>query len=440
MRAVAQRFAGETAPRMESEVTRVVDHLFRHEAGRMVATLTRILGFENLQLAEDVVQDALLKAMQHWAFSGIPRNPSAWLTQVAKNQALDVVRRERNFRSKESEITAFFEHRQGERPDAELARFDGEIRDDQLRMMFACCHPDLTEEAQVALTLKTLCGFGEEEIAAAFLTSTAAIAKRLVRARQRIRESRIPLEIPAGPGLSARLAAVLRAIYLLFNEGYKASQGDKLVRRELCEEAIRLTRLLVEHPSSDQPQTHALLALMLLSGARLSARVDAAGNLLLLAEQDRSLWDRAMIQRGLFHLNRSAAGEEISEFHLQAGIAYCHCTAATYEATDWTRILSLYDLLVGVNPSPVIALNRAVAISRVHGPEAAIEALEAIRPRDALENYYLFHAALAQFQLETGEPKQAARRFRRALELTGVKSERAFLSRKLEECQAKQAR
>ncbi|HXT38575.1 MAG TPA: sigma-70 family RNA polymerase sigma factor [Candidatus Angelobacter sp.] len=187
---------------MESEVTRVVDHLFRHEAGRMVATLTRILGFENLQLAEDVVQDALLKAMQHWAFSGIPRNPSAWLTQVAKNQALDVVRRERNFRSKESEITAFFEHRQGERPDAELARFDGEIRDDQLRMMFACCHPDLTEEAQVALTLKTLCGFGEEEIAAAFLTSTAAIAKRLVRARQRIRESRIPLEIPAGPGLS----------------------------------------------------------------------------------------------------------------------------------------------------------------------------------------------------------------------------------------------
>ncbi|HXT38574.1 MAG TPA: DUF6596 domain-containing protein [Candidatus Angelobacter sp.] len=237
-----------------------------------------------------------------------------------------------------------------------------------------------------------------------------------------------------------RLAAVLRAIYLLFNEGYKASQGDKLVRRELCEEAIRLTRLLVEHPSSDQPQTHALLALMLLSGARLSARVDAAGNLLLLAEQDRSLWDRAMIQRGLFHLNRSAAGEEISEFHLQAGIAYCHCTAATYEATDWTRILSLYDLLVGVNPSPVIALNRAVAISRVHGPEAAIEALEAIRPRDALENYYLFHAALAQFQLETGEPKQAARRFRRALELTGVKSERAFLSRKLEECQAKQAR
>lgn len=437
---MAQRLADETSPRMESEVTRVVDHLFRHEAGRMVATLTRILGFENLQLAEDVVQDALLKAMQHWAFSGIPRNPSAWLTQVAKNQALDVVRREQNFRSKETEITAFFEHRHGERPDADLARFDGEIRDDQLRMMFACCHPDLSEEAQVALTLKTLCGFGEEEIAAAFLTSTAAIAKRLVRARQRIRESRIPLEIPAGPGLSARLATVLRTIYLLFNEGYKASQGDKLVRRELCEEAIRLTRLLVDHPSTDQPQTHALLALMLLSGARLSARVDAAGNLLLLAEQDRSLWDRAMIQRGLFHLNLSAAGEEISEFHLQAGIAYCHCTAATYEATDWTRILSLYDLLVGVNPSPVIALNRAVAISRVHGPEAAIEALEAIRPRDALENYYLFHAALAQFQLETGEPGQAARRFRRALELTGVKSERTFLSRKLEECEAKQAR
>jgi RNA polymerase sigma-70 factor (ECF subfamily) len=225
----------------------------------------------------------------------------------------------------------------------------------------------------------------------------------------------------------------------LFNEGYKASQGDELVRRELCDEAIRLTMLLMEHPSGDQPQTHALLALTLLSGARLSARVAAAGNLLLLAEQDRSLWDRAMIQRGLFHLNRSAAGEEISEFHLQAGIAYCHCTAATYEATDWTRILSLYDLLVGINPSPVIALNRAVAISRVCGPEAALEAVEVIRPREVLENYYLFHAALAQFHLETGEPEQAARRFRRALELTGAKSERAFLARKLEECETRQA-
>ena len=286
----------------------VVDHLFRHESGKMVATLTRILGFENLQLAEDVVQDALLKAMQNWAFNGVPRNPSAWLMQVARNQALDTVRRQQNFRSKEEDITAFFELRSGTQPGPESVHFDDEIRDDELRMMFACCHPGLPRESQVALTLKTLCGFGEAEIAAAFLTSTATMAKRLVRARQRIREDGIALEIPVGSELAPRLDAVMQALYLLFNEGYKASHGDELIRKDLCDEAIRLSTLLVEHPKGDRPKTHALLSLMLLSGARLSARVDAEGNLLLLAEQDRSRWDKAMIQRGLVHLNRSAAG------------------------------------------------------------------------------------------------------------------------------------
>src|SRR5438876_2772255 len=346
---------------VQPDVSQVVDHLFRRETGKMVATLTRILGFENLQLAEDVVQDALLKAMQNWAFARAPRNPSAWLMQVARNQALDAVRRQQNFRSKEKQITAFLEHRSAAQPAS--VHFEDEIRDDQLRMMFACCHPLLAREAQVALTLKTLCGFGEEEIAAAFLTSAAAIAKRLVRARQRIREAEIPLEIPAGSELSERLEAVLQTLYLLFNEGYKASHGDELIRQDLCDEAIRLTTLLVEHPTGNCPKTHALLSLMLLSGARLSARVDAEGNLLLLAEQDRSRWDKGMIQRGLAHLNQSAAGEEISEFHLQAGIAYCHCTAASYETTDWQRILTLYDILIETNNSPVVALHRSVAIS-----------------------------------------------------------------------------
>src|SRR5439155_13850015 len=207
----------------QPDVIQVVDHLFRHESGKLIATLTRILGFENLQLAEDVVQDALLKAMQKWAFSGVPRNPSAWLMQVARNQALDAVRRQQNFLSKEQDITAFFEQRSGAQTAPESVHFDDEIRDDQLRVMFACCHPGLPRESQVALTLKTLCGFGEEEIAAAFLTSAAAIAKRLVRARQRIREAEIPLEIPAGSELSERLEAVLQTLYLLFNEGYKAS-------------------------------------------------------------------------------------------------------------------------------------------------------------------------------------------------------------------------
>ena len=427
---------GDTVP---PDVIQVVDHLFRREAGKMVATLTRILGFENLQLAEDVVQDALLKAMQNWAFSGVPRNPSAWLMQVARNQALDAVRRQQNFRSKEQDITAFFEHRSDTQPGPESAHFDDEIRDDQLRMIFACCHPDLPRESQVALTLKTLCGFGEEEIAAAFLTSTAATAKRLVRARQCLREAGISLEIPAGSELLPRLDAVLQTLYLLFNEGYKASHGDELIRQDLCNEAIRLTTLLVEHPAGNRPKTHALLSLMLLAGARLSARLDAEGNLLLLAEQDRSLWDRAMIQRGLAHLNRSAAGEEISEFHLQAGIAYCHCTAPNYEATDWQRILTLYDILIETNNSPVVALNRAVAISRVRGPTAGLKAVALIPDRATLDSYYLLHAVVAQFHFELENYDEAAKHFQRAQSLAGVRSEQEFLANRIRLCREKRS-
>jgi len=303
-------------------------------------------------------------------------------------------------------------------------------------MMFACCHPVLPRESQVALTLKTLCGFGEEEIAAAFLIPTATMAKRLVRARQSIREAGISLDIPE---LSPRLDAVLQALYLLFNEGYKASQGEELVRKDLCDEAIRLTTLLVEHPTGNRPKTHALLSLMLLSGARLSARVDAEGNLLLLAEQDRSRWDRAMIQRGLAHLNQSAAGDEISEFHLQAGIAYCHCTAASYETTDWQRILTLYDILVETNGSPVVALNRAVAISRVRGPEAGLRAVELIADRAMLEPYYLLHAVVAQFHFDLANYGEAAKHFQRAQTLAVVRSEQEFLAGRLRSCREKLA-
>ena len=225
----------------------------------------------------------------------------------------------------------------------------------------------------------------------------------------------------------------------LFNEGYKASHGEELIRKDLCAEAIRLTTILVEHPAVNQPKTHALLALMLLSGARLPARVDAEGNLLLLADQDRSRWDAAMIQRGLWHLNASASGEEISEFHLQAGIAYCHCSAQSYQTTDWGRILALYDLLAAVNQTPVVALNRAVAVSKVRGPEAGLKAVEEIRDRDALESYYLLHAVIAQFHYELRDYAAARGHFERALQLTGVTAERKFLSSRLEECQAQRA-
>ena len=403
----------------------------------MVAMLTRVFGLEHLQVAEDAMQEALLTAMRTWGLGGVPRNPSAWLMRVAKNRALDIVRRETNFRSKEKELTVFFEQRPESAEDS--VRFDVEIRDDQLRLIFACCHPDLPREAQVALTLKTLCGFGEREIAAAFLTSGAAIAKRLVRARQRIREAPITLDIPAGPKLAARLDAVLQTLYLLFNEGYKASHGDDLVRTELCDEAIRLAGTLVDHPVGDRPKTHALLALMLLNAARLPARADAEGNMLLLAEQDRSLWNRAIIARGIGHLNQSAAGKEISEFHLQAGIACCHCVAPTYEATDWRRILLLYDMLTEIDRSPVVALNRAVVISNVQGPEAALDAIAAISSHESLSGYYLYHAVLAHLRYTVGDFKTAAISFRRAMELTDVTSEQAFLRRRLGECEERNA-
>ena len=423
--------AGSSA---DSAVTQLVDHLFRHEAGKMVSTLTRSFGFENLNLAEDVVQDALLQAMRQWPFKGIPPNPSGWLMQVARNRALDVVRRQQNFRSKQDAIVAFLAER-GDRS-TESAHFDSEIRDDQLRMMFACCHPDLPNEVQVALTLKTLCGFNENEIAAAFLTSTVAITKRLMRARRKIRAAQITLEIPAGDELSIRLGTILQTLYLLFNEGYKASQGDELVRRDLCEEGIRLAMLLVQHPAGNEPKTHALLALMLFNAARLSSRADAEGNILLLAQQDRSLWNSQMIERGLAHLNQSAAGAEISQFHLEAGIASCHCSAPSYQATDWKRILSLYDVLVALNPSPVVALNRAVAVANVNGAAEGLAAVESIEPRDLLETYYLFHAVLGQFHLELENFEEAAHRFRRATRLTGLRSEQAFLQKKIKECTA----
>src|SRR4029077_19153459 len=252
---------------------------------------------------------------------------------------------------------------------------EDEIADDRLRMMFVCCHPVILPEAQVALALKTLCGFSVTEISRAFLTTETAIAKRLTRAKQKIQEARVPFEIPAGDELARRLESVLQSLYLLFNEGYKASSGDKLVREELCQEAIRLTELLAQHSAGNHPKTHALLALMLLNAARLAAREDEQGNLLRLEDQDRARWDQEMIMRGMSHLGESAAGHALSEYHLQAGIAACHATAKDYQLTDWTRILLLYDRLMEFDDSPVVALNRAVAVGNVHGPKAGLEAV-----------------------------------------------------------------
>jgi RNA polymerase sigma factor (sigma-70 family) len=414
-------------------VSQLVEHLFRHEAGKMVATLTRIFGIEHLNLAEDVVQEALSRALQTWPYRGVPENPSAWIMRASRNLALDVIRREKTFRSKEPEIVRLIE-RDGAAPEAPIFS-EYEIADDRLRMIFVCCHPVIPPEAQVALALKTLCGFSVTEISHAFLTSEAAIAKRLTRAKQKIQEARVPFEIPTGKELSRRLDSVLQSLYLLFNEGYKASSGDKLIREELCEEAIRLTELLAQNPAGNQPKTHALLALMLFNTARLAAREDDQGNLLRLEEQDRSRWDQPMIARGISHLRESAVGDAVSEYHLQAGIVACHAMAKNYQSTDWARILSLYDRLMEVDDSPVVALNRAVAMGNVHGPEAGLRAVTAIHKSKKLNSYYLLYAVLGEFERRLNHRRAAVEQFRTAFELAETKSERTFLLKRMQECQ-----
>jgi RNA polymerase sigma-70 factor (ECF subfamily) len=403
----------------------------------MVAILTRIFGIEHLNLAEDVVQEALARALQTWPFYGIPKNPSAWIMRASRNLALDVVRRRKVFQNKQAEISRLMD-RDGVTPDEAIFSED-EISDDRLRLMFVCCHPAIPAEAQVALALKTLCGFSVGEIGHAFLTTDSAIAKRLTRAKQKIQQARIPFEIPAGGELEQRLDNVLQSLYLLFNEGYKASSGENLVREELCEEAIRLAELLVAHPAGNQPKTHALLALMLLNAARNPTRLDSEGNLLRLQDQDRTRWDKSKISRGMFHFAQSAAGDYLSEYHLQAGIAACHCAAEDYESTDWPKILSLYDRLIEFDQSPVVALNRAVAIGNVHGAKAGLQAVRQVRNRNKLNAYYLLYAVLGEFEMRSGNLQAAAEQFRRSFELAETKSERAFLLKRLQRCVDDQA-
>jgi RNA polymerase sigma-70 factor (ECF subfamily) len=415
------------------EVSLVIEHLFRHEAGRMVSILTGIFGPEHLTLAEDVVQEALARALQTWPYYGMPDNPAAWIMRTSRNLALDTIRRQNVFREKEPEIIRLMEA--SERPSDDPALRGGEIADDRLRMMFVCCHPLIPPEAQVALALKVLCGFSIPEISRAFLTTEASIAKRLTRAKQKIREAGIPFEIPAGPDLARRLDGVLHSLYLLFNEGYKASEGEKLVRREVCEEAIRLATLLAGHPPTDQPKTHALLALMLLNTARTPTRTDENGDLLRLKDQNRARWDRSMMARGLFHWACSASGSEITRYHLEAGIAACHCTAPDYASTDWRRILSLYDRLVEIDSSPVVALNRAVALAEVKGPEAALESIANMENLRSLENYHLLHAVLGEFESRLNHPRAAAGHFQKSLGLTTVRTEQTFLRKRLDDCE-----
>jgi RNA polymerase sigma-70 factor (ECF subfamily) len=413
--------------------TRLVEHFFRHETGRLHGALLRLLGVNNFALAEDVAQEAMLRALRTWAMGGVPANPSAWITQVAMNLGRDALRRQRMAGGKESALLTHFELGVPPAPSpAASAERDQEIRDDALRLLFVCCHPSIAPDAQVVLALKVLCGFGTGEIARAFLSTEAAVEKQLTRTKQRIADAGLGFNLPEGADLAPRLDGVLAALYLLFNEGYKASAGDRLLREELCAEAIRLTALLVGHPVGNTPRSHALLALMLLTAARFPSRLDEHGDLLRLDDQDRTKWDQSLINRGLAALAAAAQGNDLSEYHLQAGIAAIHDTASEAASTDWPRILAHYDELYRLKPSPIVALNRAVAVAHVHGPQTGLDAIAAIPGRDRLESHYLLHAVLGELHWRLNQHRAAAGNFRRALHLAQVGPEQHYLTRMLE--------
>jgi RNA polymerase sigma factor (sigma-70 family) len=409
----------------------LTDHLFRHEAGRMVAVLTRIFGVHNLALAEDVVQDAFCRALEVWSFRGVPDNPSAWLMAAAKNRALDVLRREQTARTYEPELTRWLQSEWTLAPAVEEMFTDTAIKDDQLRMMFTCCHPRLAEEAQVMLILNILCGFGIDEIAGAFVTTYTAIEKRIPRAKKTLAESKKLFDTQAPADFSARLPAVQRALYLLFNEGYHGASAESAVRAELCQEAMRLSALLLEHPLGATASSYALSSLMCLNKARLPARLDSSGKLNSLFDQDRSLWDPKLVGDGLQLLDLSAKGSELSGYHLEAAIAAVHATAPSVKETNWGEIVSLYDTLMTIRPTPIVELNRAIAIGQRDGPKRGIEALHAIAESDRLAKYPFYHAAFAEFKLQSGQAESARAHFEQALKSARNRTERQFFERRV---------
>ena len=399
----------------------------------MIAALTRIFGVHNLALAEDVVQDAFCRALEIWKVRGLPENPSAWLMTTARNRALDVVRRERTARTFAPEVARLLETEWTIVPVVSEAFAAQTIRDEQLRMMFSCCHPRLNEDAQVALILNVLCGFGANEVANAFLSGRAAIEKRISRGKKTLASCKRLFDL-ADAEFTPRLSAVRRALYLLFNEGYHGASAESAVRAELCNEAIRLTLLLLEHPPAATPETNALAALMHLDAARLPGRLDSAGDLNPLVDQDRSRWDARLIADGLALLERSAAGQELTAYHVEAAIAALHASAPSVDQTDWAAIVSLYDRLMKIAPSPIVALNRAIAVGQRDGADRGLEEVQSIVDRDRLDRYPFLPAALGELELRRGNREPAREHFSAALALARNPTERRFLEKRVRAC------
>lgn len=411
----------------EQQVDQLVGHLFRKESGRMAAALTRLLGFGNLDITQDIVQDTLLRAVTVWKFKGIPDNPSAWLYTVAKRKAIDVLRQRKLRESVHEELAHALESEWTLAPTVNQLFFENEIEDSQLRMIFACCHPAIPYESQIALTLKTLCGLSVSEIARSFLTTDETIAKRLYRAREKIRLENIALEVPAPSSLPARLDVVLHTLYLLFNEGYNSSHPDQLIRNDLCEEAMRLCLLLTRNSVTNTPRTNALLSLMCLQASREAARLGKEGEMILLKDQDRSLWNKALIEEGIAYLNRASQGPGLTDYHLEAAIAAHHSMADSFERTNWEAIFNLYGSLCNIKPGPVVEMNKAIALGYWKSASEGLKALVAIK---GLEETHRYHAVLGDFYFEVNDREKAMQAYDKALSLVSSKPERELLQKK----------
>lgn len=389
-----------------SSPKQLVDHLFRHEAGKVISVLTRIFGMHNLQLAEDVMQESFLKAMQTWRFENLPDNPAAWLMQTARNKAIDIVRRQQNFQQYSREVA----QQLLSEAETTVEQFfsENEISDSQLQMIFACCHPSLKEEDQIALTLKTISAFSAAEIARALVTGEATVQKRLYRAKEFLKSNHIHLEIPAGKELQQRLETVYTVLYLLFNEGYNSLKSEELIRKDLCIEAMRLCLLLTEHSITQKPASFALLSLMCFQSSRFDSRLDENNSIILLQRQDRKKWDKDLINLGYHYLNKSSEGKEISVYHIESAIAAEHCMAQSFEETNWQRMLHLYDLLLEQKNSPVVMLNRSVVLAQLNRlPEAIKEVLNIPGIEKLLQSQYIYNAVMGDFYLQLSDPGNA---------------------------------